>query len=193
LKELIENLPIGILLEDYGGILACIREAGINDAEEFSDYYRKNTEKLWDLWKELRIDYINKQGLKNCQFETLEELIHYTHHPNLWPDGPDWVEYCIHDIRTAWLATTRQVREYIHLKGGSSNDGGHTFVARNVSIAVNPRICGNERPDAWPVLTVYSDRSKDLDWEAHQEKLEKALFIMELGDQVISPLVDSED
>ena len=189
MKELIDNLPVGVLLEDFGEILTCIRKMGISDADKFADYYRKNPEQIWDLWRKLRIDYVNTQGLKYCQFETLEQLVHYTHSPDLWPEGPDWVEYCIHDIRTAWSATTRQVRQYTHRKGGKPSDSGYTFVARNISIALNPQIHGLERPNAWPVLTVYTDRSEEIGWEAHMEKLERAQFIMELGDQVISPLV----
>ena len=91
-KWFLDNLPVGVLLEDFSEVYQYLDDIGVTDKNSFMEYFQNNPDHIWEIPKRIAFKYANCQALSVLQSKSLDAFRRWYCDFNNWPNS-DWIKF----------------------------------------------------------------------------------------------------
>jgi len=144
-SALFENLPLGVMIEDYSEVKKVIDQLLFEGIEDLKSYLLNKPELTLELVKKIRLIDANPALLNLCGYDSLQQLADANASPFWWND--DWLNFYANEITCFTGFNKRHDTEMSYKR-----IDGSVFEAKIISAVIE----GDE--DDWKqVLSIYED------------------------------------
>ena len=112
-EQLVEQLPIGVRVNDYSRIRNYLRDEGVNDPDSLDRFLEERPDDWIEIALRARVVYLNREARRIYKVDSIKDYNAYNSQAENW-ENRDW--------KSMWARRVRQLLAGIHLSTWELSD-----------------------------------------------------------------------